>query len=140
MLKVVLDTNVIVSGVISQAGQPSRLLGAFEEGKFQLLISREILKEIAEVLTRPKIRKYGITPEKIEKILRTLLKYSLITPGKFKAAFPRDPADEIFLACAEEGQADYLVTGDSALLRLGSYKDCRIISISAFLEKLGGRG
>jgi putative PIN family toxin of toxin-antitoxin system len=136
MLKVVLDTNVIVSGLLTPGGKSSRLIGAFEEGKFQLLVSRDIILEIAEMLARPKIRKYGITPERRERIIKTLLKYSLVTPGKLKAAFPKDPADEIFLVCAEEGQADYLVTGDNALLRLGNYKSCQIISIEFFLERL----
>ncbi|MCL4417859.1 MAG: putative toxin-antitoxin system toxin component, PIN family [Actinobacteria bacterium] len=136
MLKAVVDTNIFISGTIMPKSKPAQIIKAWRGKKFELVISKDILLEIAEVLNRPKITRYRVTPDKRNRILKTIYKYSLITPGKIKLSILDDPDDNIFLACAEEGKADYIVSGDNHLLKLGSYNNIDIVSAETFLDVL----
>ena len=139
MIRAVLDTNVIVSGVLKEDSVLGHLLKAFlEEDKFLLVTSLEILREIASVLRYPKIQKiHGWSDEKIEAFLLRLLAVSLLTEGEIKVEVIKDdPEDNKFLSCAFEGEADYIVTGDAHLKRLREYKGVKIITPRSFKEKL----
>jgi len=138
-MKAVLDTNVVVSGVIKSEGPPGQILRAFlEEGRFTSVTSLEILAEIREALSREKIRKYhGWTDEQIDSFVAFLYAQSVATEGKFAVdLITKDPRDNKFLACAWEGNAEHLVTGDDHLLELGVYGGTRILSPAAFLVLL----
>ena len=114
-MKAVLDTNVVVSGIIKEegpAGQIIRLL--IQDRKFISITSLDILAEIREVLPRPKIRKYhGWTNEQIDAFVTFLYAQSVVTEGKLAVKIARDPQDDKLLACATEGTAHYLVSGTS---------------------------
>ncbi len=85
MLKVVLDTNVIVSGIITDHGVPFDILEKWRKGEFLLVLSKPILKEIERVLNYPKIKKKRhLTKETIQNVLVVLRKYSLTTPADTK--------------------------------------------------------
>ncbi len=137
-MKAVLDTNVIVSGIIKEegpAGQILRLL--FQDRKFISITSLDILTEIREVLPRPKIRKYhGWTNEQIDGFVTFLYAQSVVTEGKLAVKIARDPQDDKFLACATEGTADYLVSGDEDLLQIKFYEGKQIVSPADFLDIL----
>jgi len=138
-MKAVLDTNVVVSGVIKREGPPGQILRALlEEGRFTGVTSLEILAEIREVLSREKIRKYhGWTDEQIDSFVAFLYAQSVVTEGKLAVdLITKDPRDNEFLACAREGNAEYLVTGDDHLLELGVYGGTRILSPATFLVLL----
>ena len=138
-MRVVLDTNVVVSGVIKGEGPSGKILRLLlRERKFISLTSLEILAEIREVLRRDKIRKYHRwTDEQIDIFVAFLYAQSLVTEGKLTVNLvSKDPEDNKFLACAQEGQADYLVTGDDDLLNVKSHQDTLIIPPSAFLSVL----
>ena len=138
-MKAVLDTNVVVSGVIKREGPPGQILRALlEEGRFTGVTSLEILAEIREVLSREKIRKYhGWTDEQIDSFVAFLYAQSAVTEGKLAVdIITKDPRDNKFLACAREGNAEYLVTGNDHLLELGVYRGTQILSPAPFLALL----
>ena len=139
MLRVVLDTNVFVSGLLSKTGLPAKMLDAWRAGQYLLITSPPIITEIKRVLETPRIReKYFITSVDIEELITLLEKDALIVPGHTDAknAIPDDPSDEMFLACAMDAAADFIVSGDRHLLDISQYKGIPIIAVNEFEEKL----
>ena len=98
----------------------------------------EILAEVREVLRRDKIRKYhDWTDEEIDNFVAFLYTQSVITEGKLTVnRIARDFADNKFLACAQEGGANYLVSGDSHLIDIQAFEGTQIITPAAFLAVL----
>lgn len=134
MLRAVLDSNVIVSGVISSKGAPSSLLTAWRERQWVLVICPARLSEVQRVLSLPKITKaYGLTSDDIRGVIRLLKSRALVVPGNVTIArTARDPEDDHVLACAVEGYADYVVSGDQDLLSLDRFRSIPIVSPAAF--------
>jgi putative PIN family toxin of toxin-antitoxin system len=138
-MRAVLDTNIIVSGVIKEEGPSGKILRfLLQERKFISVTSLEILAEIREVLRREKIRKYhGWTHEQVDMFVAVLYAQSVVTEGELTVSIvSRDPEDNKFLACAQEGKADYLVTGDDDLLNIKSHEGTLIVPPAAFLSVL----
>jgi len=139
MIRAVLDANVIVSGVIREAGPPGRLLKlALEAGQFMLVASRSVLQEVAEVLWEAKIRRYHQWDQaQLLAFIARLHRHSQMTPGTLQVrVIADDPDDNAVLACAKEGNAAYIVTGDSDLLSLGDYEGITIVTPVQFLRTL----
>jgi len=139
VLRVVLDTNIIVSSLLSPSGAPAAVLDAWRELRFVLLLSPAMLEELRSVLARPRIRsKYGITAEDVEAVCQALERYALWVAGDtpLHASVLPDPDDEKFLACAVEGKADCVVSGDRHLLDLGAFHGIPILSARQFLSHL----
>jgi putative PIN family toxin of toxin-antitoxin system len=139
MLRVVIDTNVIVSGILSRTGAPAELLKAWRERRFLLLSSSEIVTEVRAVVLYPRIRnKYHLSDEEIEQTITLLEHDALLVAGDAHVAgsVPDDPKDEMFLACALDGQADVIVSGDHHLLDLSIYRDIPIMTARQFLNQL----
>jgi putative PIN family toxin of toxin-antitoxin system len=136
MLKVVLDTNVIISGTIMDRGVTFQILKGWERGDFFIIISEPILREVEKVLHYPRIKeKRHLTELDIEAVLNTLRTYSINTPAKIKIdAILEDPQDDKFIAAAIEGEADYIVSGDRHLKDLKDYQGIPIVSPSEFLQ------
>lgn len=141
MIKVVLDTNLFVSGAISCSGNPDKILRAWQEARFILVISESIIKEIEKVLRYPKIqKKYYLEEKDIQEIIESLWIDAQVTPGRLKVnLIIDDPSDNKFLSCACEGKADYIVTGDKHLLKIKEYKGIKILNPRKFLEELRKR-
>jgi putative PIN family toxin of toxin-antitoxin system len=140
-MRVVLDANVLVSSLLSAAGTPARILDAWRDERFQLLMSDAILDEMGRVLRYPKIAKRHLwTETEIERFLRTLSILAIKTPGSLTVnAIAEDPSDNRYLECAVEGSADVIVSGDRDLLALQSYEGIAIVQPSAFLAYLASR-
>jgi uncharacterized protein len=139
MLRVVIDTNVIVSGILSRKGAPAEVLNAWRERRFLLLSSSAIVAEVRAVLQYPRIRhKYHLSDDDIEQTITLLEHDSLLVAGDadVTGSVPDDPMDEMFLACALDGQADVVVSGDHHLLDLGVFRDIPIINARQFLAQL----
>jgi len=139
MIRAVLDCNVVVSGVIRQAGAPGQLLKAgLEAGKFTLVTSPFLLQEVAETLWEEKIRKYHRWDQgQLLAFVARLHRQSQVTPGQVRLrVIIDDPDDDAVLACAKEGNAAYIVTGDGHLLSLGAYEEIKIITPVRFLQVL----
>ena len=139
MRRAVLDTNVIVSGLIASKGTPADLLTAWRNRRFDLVIGPAILQEIERVLRLPRITKaYRLAPQDISDLIELLISRAILTPGRLTIpSTARDPEDDQILACAIEGHADYIVTGDKDLLSLERYREIPIISPAAFAGLLG---
>ncbi|MBI4387225.1 MAG: putative toxin-antitoxin system toxin component, PIN family [Elusimicrobia bacterium] len=136
-LRVVLDTNVIISGLISPKGPPAGILKALKAGQFVLVTSQAINEEILEVMDRPRLRdKYGLADHMFDIAFILWEQAEVITkPPPVKAS--KDSDDDKFLAAALGGLAHYLVTGDiKDLLSLGEYQGIRIVNPEQFLTIL----
>ncbi len=138
MIRAVLDTNIFVSAVLTPDGPPAQILVRWEEHRFVLLLSRLLLEEIDEVLRYPRVRRrHGWSEEEINGFVGRLEEMAAITASQVKVtAVPEDPDDDPLVACALEGKADFLVSGDQHLLGLGSYAGIQIVTPAAFLEWL----
>lgn len=132
-MKVVLDTNVIVSG-LNFPGNEQLLLNLARRGRFEWYLSPFILDEVAGVLAR----KFGWADERLSQALSMLRESAtVVEPLQIPQAIKSDHADNHILACAAESRADYLITGDRRhLLPLGEHCDVSIISPPRFLSGL----
>ena len=138
MIRAVLDTNVIVSGVLSKKGIPARILRAWLEDRFHLVTSRAILEELRRVLRYPKIsRRHGWSDLQILEFVEDVTGLAILVPGELRLAVVSEhPSDDRYLECAVEGQAGYIVSGDRHLVGLAQYEGVEILSPSAFLKLL----
>ena len=139
MLRVVVDTNLFVSSLLSRQGAPAQVIDAWRNRRYLLVVSEPIVNEIRRVISSPGIReKYAILDQDIEDLLLLVNQEALIVPGVANVmnAIPDDPQDEIFLACALDGQADLIVSGDRHLLDLGKYHGIPILTARQFLDTL----
>ncbi len=136
MRKVVLDTNVIVSALIVPVGKSAQILKHIND--LDLQTSEEILSEVERVLHYPRIqRRYQLSDETIHTYLERLKAVSTIVAVHSQVeAVVRDPDDNKFLACAIDGGAEYLVSGDPDLTVLAEYQGIQIVTPAAFLDVL----
>ncbi|MGC8492807.1 MAG: putative toxin-antitoxin system toxin component, PIN family [Syntrophobacteraceae bacterium] len=141
MIKVVLDTNVFVSAVIKADSKPGRILELVRSGGLELCVSPDILEEIRATLAYPKLEKFHRRDSKwIASFIRELSAMAKTTPGKtISEAIESDPSGNIYLVCALEGKADFIVSGDHHLTDLKEYRGIRILNPAAFLEIIGQR-
>ena len=137
MLKAVLDTNVLVSAFLSDAGVPNQVLRQAGQA-YQLFISNEILEEVKRVLRRPRIQERAqLTEDKIRAFLAAIQRVADVVENPPSLwIIEDDPDDNFTLGCALGAHADYLVSGDIHLKRLESYKGIQIVSPSEFLTIL----
>ena len=141
MIRVVFDTNVFVSALLTPHSPPGRLLELALQGKMRLLISPQLLEEIERVLDYPKVKKVlqlrKISHREIDEAVAKILRVAVLTPGKMTVSvIADDPADDKILAGAVEGQANFIITGDHHLLDLNIYQGIRIMSPTEFLKVL----
>lgn len=139
-MRVVLDTNTLVSGVISPGGPPRRLLDGARTQAFELCSSATLLAELLDVLSREKfaarLAQAGLTPQGIVGELRRMA--TMATPQAVPRVIEQDADDDHVLACALAGQADLIVSGDKHLLGLGGqYEGIRIVAPAVAVELIG---
>lgn len=127
-LKAVIDTNVWISALINPFGYPARLRKHFENGDFTTIISEPILDEIADVLSRPRIKdKYNITEDAIKELLILIEEKAEHVLLSNNINICRDEDDDLVIETAIRGNAKYIVTRDD---------DVKFdLKISAFLSK-----
>lgn len=133
--RVVLDTNVLVSGLAYPVSVPGRIINAWRQGGLDVVLSRYILDETARVLPRlPRIKLSAVEIRDLADSLMFLA--DMVEPTTSHEAAPRDPADQPVLARLLAAQADYLITGDKDLLVLAERYP--IVSPAAFWARHGG--
>jgi putative PIN family toxin of toxin-antitoxin system len=138
---VVLDTNQIVSGVISRRGLPHQILRAWQRGEFYAITSDDLVVELTDVLARPRIsRRFALHHAEIDALIEALAA-AAVQPMPLEAlpVHCRDAADDAVLACALGANVDYIVTGDEDLLVLDGHPalgSLRIVTPRAFLTIL----
>ena len=135
-VKAVIDTNVLVSGLLVAEGSPRQVLDAWLDGRFTLVTSPYQLEEVTHVLAYPRVaERICLEPAELAAILSGLLTLVVLTPGDLqRPGVTRDPKDDAIVACAEEGEADYIVSGDHDLLSLGEYRTIQTLTPRQFLE------
>ncbi|HJW65301.1 MAG TPA: putative toxin-antitoxin system toxin component, PIN family [Candidatus Bathyarchaeia archaeon] len=131
-MKVVLDTNVLISALI-KSGNPRELFFRLTEKK-ALIISKNILEEFLEIAEDPRITKY-VSEQETNAFLDSLgvAAKVVIVRSKFKAV-KEDPDDDIIVRTAFDGKVDYIVSGDKHLLSLGEFRGIRIINVDEMLN------
>jgi putative PIN family toxin of toxin-antitoxin system len=107
-MRVVLDTNVVVSGLLQSQGNPAQVLALALAGAMHVCYDRRILGEYAEVLARPR---FQFSQERVREVLTKLELDGIPVQASEERLDLPDPDDEPFLAVALAGSADYLVTG-----------------------------
>jgi len=138
MIRAVLDANVVVSALLSPGGTPAKILSAWRAEQFHLVLSTAILDEIDRVVRYPSIaRRHGWPEEHLRGFIEDLAHLAIPTPGRLRlAVIVEDSADNRYLECAIEGEAEYIVSGDQHLLKLGEYRGIQILRPRTFLEVL----
>lgn len=136
--RLVLDTNIIVSGLMTAATPPAQILDAVHSKKVILLVSDEVVFEYLRVLEYPHIRKYRkITDEAIRDLTCLFIEETERVEVFQSIKKSKDPDDDKFLSLAVEGKADFLITGDKAdLLSLKEVEHIPIITARQAVEKL----
>ncbi len=133
MIRAVIDTNVLVSGLLSAAGNEALILLAIRQGLVHPCFSEDILAEYVAVLARPK---FPFTPEQIAALLAMFRdKGELFKPDGFQTTSP-DPADVMFLHCAEAADAEFIVTGNKRDFPDAPYGTIRVVNAGELLDRI----
>lgn len=136
-MRIVIDTNVLISALLSGTSLPAHLIALWREGRFDLLTSADQLDELTRVTRYPKIRE-RLSPALAGRLINQLRKAALLVTNLPTVTVCADPYDNYLLAMAEAGQAEFLLTGDKRdLLGLGAYKGTRIMAVREFLNHTG---
>ena len=134
-LKVVMDTNVFVSGVFF-SGPPYQILKAWQSGEFELVVSHEILEEyrrVGEILAEehPNI---DLNP-----ILTFVIEHAKVyKPVKLKEPVCEDPDDDKFIACALSSGSRVIISGDKHLLKVSGYQGINVLKPREFMDRYLG--
>jgi len=136
--RVVLDTNVLISGTIVPHGMPARIIAAALAGRVTLIVSNRLVGEYQDVTRRRHIsKKYQTIGERVETISDFLQHDAVQVAGvPTERVILDDPKDDFLIACAIEGNAEYIVSGDEHLLELGRYRGVEILRPRDFVERV----
>ena len=130
-MKVVIDTNILVSAAISGRKPQAVINWILNQPDFEWVVSEEILVEYREVLNRPKLK---LTEVQKEKWLNLIRRSTTLIDVSIEVDFPRDQKDAKFIACAIAANADFLITGDRDFAEIQTLGNTLIISVSVFAE------
>jgi putative PIN family toxin of toxin-antitoxin system len=133
VIRAVIDTNVLVSGLLSPAGNEALILLGIHQGLVHPCFSEEILEEYAAVLARPK---FGFPADEITAVLAMFRSQGELFHPAVSAEISADPADTKFLQCAEAAQADYIVTGNKRHFPASSYGVTRVVNAGELLDRI----
>ena len=128
MLQIVLDTNILISALLRKNTPPYLLYKAWRDFQFELVTSLEQIQELQKVMSYPKLQRY-FTAEEARIMLTGITTYAISVTSLPIVSYSPDPDDNLILATAIVGRADYLVSGDkSDLLDLKKVEDTAIIT------------
>jgi putative PIN family toxin of toxin-antitoxin system len=132
VIKVVLDTNVIVSALLF-TGKLSGIVDLWKGGEIIPVLSNETFKELTKVFTYPK---FSLTENEIRKLIKEEIVpyFELISTSRAVKNVCQDPDDDKFLSCALSASADFIVSGDKVLTEMKQYKNIKIISPHNLLQ------
>ncbi|MBE7535704.1 MAG: putative toxin-antitoxin system toxin component, PIN family [Anaerolineales bacterium] len=139
MLRVVIDTNILISGLLSKKGAPAKIMDFWRERKFIVITSESAIREAERVMVELAASgKYFISNEDIQSLSNLLREDALLVSGQtdVQGTVPQDPDDEKFIAIALEGEATVIMSGDHHLLDLGSYGNISFQTARQFLDSI----
>jgi putative PIN family toxin of toxin-antitoxin system len=136
MIRAVIDTHVFVSALLIPGSHASAILDRVRAGRVGLLVSRGILKEIERVLQDPRLAaRHRMSPGRIREFLNAYAEIAQMTEERTAVGRVHgDPAGDRYLACAVEGGADFIISGDRHLTELKTYRGIRIVTPGDFVE------
>ena len=131
MIRVVLDTNILISALLF-SGEPGRIVEGWKSGAFVPVFSHKTFDEFRRVLSYPK---FSLTVQEITVLIEdeVLPFCEVVEIEEEILSVCRDPEDEPFLSCAVAASADYIISGDKDLLSLGSFRKIPIVTAATFL-------
>jgi putative PIN family toxin of toxin-antitoxin system len=130
-MKIVIDTNVLISGVFF-GGFPGKILSGIVNGRWTAFATAEIVDEYEKIVQEMIDRKQG----NINKgLLAPLIRAMKMIESSTHVELSRDPDDNKFLGCAKDAKAMYIVSGDKDLLVLEQYENIQIVTAKAFCEQ-----
>src|ERR1700733_15406622 len=133
-LRVVLDTNVLVSGLAYPGSVPGRIVAVWRQGGVDVVLSRYILDETSRVL--PRLKRMRLSVEEIRDLVDSFMFLAaIVEPDGGREGSLRDPADQLVLGTLRASKADYLITGDKDLLALAERYP--IVTPAMFWERHG---
>lgn len=133
-MKVVLDTNVVISGLISLEEAPAQVIDFWVNGSLKIATSSALIEEILDVIVRPKFRPLGTIDERCDLVKKLFEKAEIVIPSIKLRIISGDETDNRVLECALAAEADYIISGDSHLLNLKIYKGIEILPPANFLN------
>ena len=132
-MRLVIDSNVLISALLSEKSLPAHLMVLWREGRFDLLTSAVQLDELMRVTRYPKIRE-RLAPALAGRLINELRDIAVSVKNLPTITAAPDPYDDYLLAIAAAGSADFLITGDKRdLLALRLYEGTKIITVRDFL-------
>jgi putative PIN family toxin of toxin-antitoxin system len=134
-MRIVFDSNTYISALVF-GGRPALLLRMAEDFVFELLISPTICNEVEEVLAR----KFKLSEPEIIETCSPVWQLATMVVPKCRISACTDPDDNRILECAVEGKADFIITGDAHLLKIGRLGEIRVIRTDIFLRQMSERG
>jgi len=134
-MRIILDTNVLVSGLLVAEGPPAKLLDAWQRNQFTLVACEELIAELREVTARP-FFKARLRASRVEVLAAGVRDFSFFCADLPPGAKAPDPKDSFLLALAEASDAEFLVTGDKGLQALKRYMSTRIVSPATMIGVL----
>ena len=133
-MRVVLDTNVLVSALIFPGGKPETVYRRALDGSIVLITTAALLAELGRVLQT----KFDWAETRVEEAVAQLVRVGEVAkPARRLAVIANDPADNAVLEAAIAGGATVIVSGDRHLLDLGAYEGVRILDAARFLSQFG---
>ena len=137
-MKVVIDTNVLVSAFLSPRGVPARIFKLLEQEAFELLLSEKILHEYAVALRYERVKKvHKLSDEQIVRLLEDLrTSATIIKPTRSLTVVAVDPDDNKLFECALAGGAQFIVSGDAKVQAVKHYQGIEVFSPALFLVML----
>ena len=131
-MRVVLDTNILISAFIFPGGPPEAAYRLVLEGRVELVTSRPLLVELGRVLTE----KFGWDSSRADEVVAQVARLGqVVRPTETVSEIAADPSDDRVLEAASEGGAEVIISGDRHLLRLGTWRAVRIEPAAKFLTR-----
>jgi putative PIN family toxin of toxin-antitoxin system len=135
-VKVILDTNVLVSGIFF-SGVPYDILNAWRDGMMELIVSPEILEEYRRVGEEMENKFLGVEVSPFLELLA--IEATMVTAKPLTEAVCTDPDDDKFLACALASKAKVICSGDKALLKTTGYRGIEVLTPRIFADRFLGK-
>lgn len=133
-MRVVLDTNILISAFVFPGGAPEMVYRGALEGRYELVTSPSLLAELGRVLGDKFGWEVSVAEATVTQVARV---GTVVRPRERLALIADDPADDRVLEAAIEGGAEIVVSGDRHLLRLGEWGGVEVVRAAVFVDRLG---
>ncbi|HLA51262.1 MAG TPA: putative toxin-antitoxin system toxin component, PIN family [Thermodesulfobacteriota bacterium] len=128
-MRIIFDTNIFISAFILPGSSAEKAILKVIEGPDELIISHDIIDEVLTILSN----KFSRNREALSRTAVNLAEIGIIVKPTERINIFQDEPDNRILECAAAGKADAIVTGDKEMLKLGSYKEIKIITLKDYL-------